>query len=187
MAGKAPLLLAMVLFAIGVSGLALSSAERAHWGPFEPGSTPAAQQVRVVDSGTPFVVPALDELFTSRVETAIASEPAPSPTSEAVAPPAPTIPPLRVYGISSDDGGVSAAAAAPTPPPVTIVNVANDDDMKNRETPKPPEVVYDSPPEQPVANSNDTVDPPAGEKPHELPVNPEPAPEAVPEATPTPD
>jgi len=185
MAGKAPLLLATVLFAIGVSGLALSSAERAHWGPFEPGSTPAVQQVRIVDSGTPFAVPPLDELFTSHVETAVSSEPAPAAPSAPAA--VATIPPLRVYGISSDDGGVSAAAAAPTPPPVTIVNVANDDDIKNRETPKPPEVVYDSPPEQPVANSNDVVDPPASEKPHELPVDPEPTPVTVPEATPTAD
>lgn len=188
MAGKAPLLLATVLFAIGVSGLALSSAERAHWGPFEPGSTPAVQQVRIVDSGAPFAVPPLDELFTSRVETAVSSEPAPAaPAAPSAVAPVPTIPPLRVYGISSDDGGVSAAAAAPTPPPLTIVNVANDDDIKNRETPKPPEVVYDSPPEQPVANSNDTVDPPDGDKPHELPANPEPTPITVPEETPTPD
>jgi len=187
MAGKAPLLLAMVLFAIGVSGLALSSAERAHWGPFEPGSVPATQQVRVVDSGTPFAVPPLEELFTSRVVTAIASEPAPAPTSEAVAPPAPTTSPLRVYGISSDDGGVSAAAASPTPPPVTVPNIASDDDIKDRETPKPPEVVHDSPPDQPVANSSDTSEPPAGSKPVEIKPDPQPEPTSVPEATPTPD
>ena len=36
------------------------------------------QQVRIVDSGAPFAVPPLDELFTSRVETAVSSEPAPA-------------------------------------------------------------------------------------------------------------
>lgn len=130
MAGKAPLLLAMVLFAIGVSGLALSSAERARWGPFEPGSTPATQQVRVTDSGTPYTVPGLDELFTSRVETAVADVPAPESVATTSAAPtaAPMLPPLRVYGISGDDAGVSAAAVQPTPPPVTVIDVATDAD-----------------------------------------------------------
>lgn len=185
MAGKAPLLLAMVLFAIGVSGLALSSAEHAHWGPFEPGSAPATQRVRVVDSGTPFAVPSLDELFTSRVETAVASEPAPEAPS-AAAPAAPALPPLRVYGISSDDGGVSAAAAEKTTPPVTVVNVANDDDATNVETPTPPEVAHDPPVEEPEANPEDKIRvvPPKGLV---GPANPQPAPVTAPAAVPNTD
>lgn len=129
MAGKAPLLMALVLFAIGVSGLALTSAERASWGPFEPGAPAATQQVQLIDTGTPFTAPSLDELFTSRIETAIAAEPAPELVAD-IATPEPTataLPPLKVYGLSADDGGVSAAGVSPTPPPVRIVNVSHDD------------------------------------------------------------
>ncbi|MBE0611930.1 MAG: hypothetical protein IH609_21300, partial [Dehalococcoidia bacterium] len=37
------------------------------------------------------------------------------------------VPPLRVYGIASDDAGVSAAGTTPSPPPpLRIINVASD-------------------------------------------------------------
>lgn len=141
MAGKAPLLLAMVLFAIGVSGLALSSAERAQWGPFE-GPPPATQQARVIDTGTPFTVPALDTLLTSYIEPVVHEEPAaPALVAEPEPEPSPTLTPLRIFGLSGDDAGVSAAAADPTPPPLKIVNVASDTD----ETPEAPETPEGTP------------------------------------------
>jgi hypothetical protein len=134
MAGKAPLLLAMVLFSVGAAGLALTSAERAKWGPFEPrAAVSTSQAVVYVPMGTAFVPPSLQELFTSAVEAAPAPE---EPTAllaqapaEAVpeepAAPAPT--PLRVFGISADGGDVSAAATTPTPAPLRGIGVAADD------------------------------------------------------------
>jgi len=170
MAGKAPLLLAMVLFAIGVSGLALSSAERAQWGPFE-GPPPATQQARVIDTGTPFTVPALDTLFASAAEALVQEEPAapaavaePEPEPE----PSPTLTPLRVFGLSGDDAGVSAAAADPTPPPLKIVNVASDND----ETPEATE----TPEGTPTPEATETA----------TPGSETPAPTAEPTATETP-
>lgn len=132
MAGKTPLLLAVVLFAIGASGLALTSADRASWGPWEPRSQPAlAQRVIVVDAGTPFVAPSLDGLLMGIPETAIpnaAPQFAYAPEPEETPEPTPTLAPLRVFGISADDGGVSAAAVTPAPPPpLRAVNVASDD------------------------------------------------------------
>lgn len=134
MAGKAPLLLAMVLFSVGAAGLALTSAERAQWGPFEPRAAVSTGQVVVyVPSGTAFVPPSLEDLFTSAVEAAPAPEeptallaraPAEAVPEEPVAP-APT--PLRVFGISADGGDVSAAATTPTPPPLRGMSLAADD------------------------------------------------------------
>lgn len=192
MAGKAPLLLAMVLFVIGVSGLALSSAERAQWGPFEASAPVAAAQLRVVDSGTPYAAPSLDELFTTQLPTAIADAPAPQPTAAETAAPEPTLVPLRVYGISSDDGGVSAAAAVATPPPVTIVNVATDGDgVVDSETPAPLQPNGEATPE-PTVPGDQLAQPPAAD-PHSATSTPEPTatatpePSATPSASPTPD
>ncbi len=133
MAGKAPLLLASVLFAVGAVGLALTSAEQASWGPFRPPVTQPEQRVIIVNAGAPYVeVPALLELLMPPPTALAAAEPE-TPVYAAVSQSAPEatatpIPPLRVFGISADDGGVSAAAATPaTPPPLRIVNVASDD------------------------------------------------------------
>ncbi len=142
MAGKAPLLLASVLFAVGAGGLVLSSAERASWGPFEPRNPQPPARVVIVDAGHPLVnPPSLAELANPPVEALEAAAPqlilaAPTrvpPTPQPTATPTP-IPPLRVFGISADDGGVSAAAASETPPPVRIVNVASDDESAESET-----------------------------------------------------
>ena len=142
MAGKAPLLLAMVLFAIGASGLALTSAERSSWGPFQPrGQATPQQLVVVVDASTPFAVPSLEELFTSMPATAVEAATqlyvAAPETPEPEQPTATPVPSLRVYGISADDGGVAAAAVSETPPPLRIVNVATDDEPEATATPSP--------------------------------------------------
>ena len=159
MAGKTPLLLATVLFFVGAAGLALTSAERASWGPFEPrGQRAPEQRVVVLDVGRPWVEPpSLVELITAvEPETAVASEgpdllvyapqpaPEPNPVPEAVATPEP-IPPITVWGIATDDGGVSAAEVSPTPPPpIRMMNVANGDE---EEAPPPMSPPSDEPAE----------------------------------------
>ena len=103
MAGKAPLLLAVVLFGVGAIGLGLTSAERARWGPSEPHRAPALEPrvvVFQVPQGT-VEPPALIELTTA---TALAtpeatSEPrlyvaAPEPTEEPALPEEPTPTPI---------------------------------------------------------------------------------------------
>jgi len=143
MAGKAPLLLATVLFFVGAAGLGLTSAERAEWGPFEPHNEASApQRVLVVATGPVFTVPPLHDLLTGVPEVTVQSsllvaapepEPVYEPEPEATATPNP---PLRVFGIASDDGGVSAAEA--TPPPLRVINVASDDGGEPaEETPSP--------------------------------------------------
>lgn len=136
MAGKVPLLLASVLFLVGAGGLVLSSAERASWGPFEPRNPQPPSRVVIVDASQPLVnPPSLAELANPPVEALEAAAPqfilaAPTrvpPTPQPTATPTP-IPPIRVFGISADDGGVAAAAASETPPPLRIVNVASDDE-----------------------------------------------------------
>lgn len=154
MAGKTPLLLAVVLFAIGASGLALTSADRASWGPFEPRTAPErTPRIIVIDVGTPFAVPALENLLMGVPETATSAEPpqlayAPEPSQapEPIATPTP-IPPLRVFGISSDDGGVFAAAVTPTPlTPLRVANVASGDDSSEpAETPEAEAVETETP------------------------------------------
>ncbi|MCZ7577957.1 MAG: hypothetical protein M5U18_13235 [Dehalococcoidia bacterium] len=137
MTGKAPLLLASFLFGVGVTGLVITTAERAEWGPFQPQTrTPAPQEVVVVQVGPEITPPPLLELMNGIPESALAVDtsaqvqaPAPAATA-APPPPEPTptpVSPLRVYGIASDDAGVSAAGTTPTPPPpLRIINVASD-------------------------------------------------------------
>lgn len=133
MTGRAPLLLAAVLFGAGVTGLAISTAERTEWGPFQPRSQAPVPRVVVVDVRPEITPPPLLELLTGypaevAVETAAQVQaPAPAPASEsAEAEPTP-VPPLRVYGIASNDAGVSAAGATATPPPpIRIINIASD-------------------------------------------------------------
>jgi hypothetical protein len=145
MAGKAPLLLASVLFAVGAVGLALTSADQASWGPFEPRPPQAEQRVIIVDVGGPAPeIPSLVDLLLPPPTAPAVAEPETAPQASAAQPaPQPTatpVPPLKIFGISSDDGGVSAAAATPaTPPPLRIVNVASDDDGEPgaAETPAP--------------------------------------------------
>jgi hypothetical protein len=134
MAGKAPLLLAMVLFIVGAAGLALTSAERAEWGPFEPrGPRPPEQRVVIVDMSRPLMDPPALVALSSNSESIVAAEEAPYPFPSAedqpTAEPTPTpLPPLRIFGISSDDGGVSAAAQTPAPPPpIRIIGIATDE------------------------------------------------------------
>jgi hypothetical protein len=131
MTGRAPLLLAAVLFGAGVTGLAISTAERTEWGPFQPRSQAPVPRVVVVDVGPEITPPPLHELFTGypsgvAAETA-AQVQAPAPAGETPEPEPTPVPPLRVYGIASDDASVSAAGATPTPPPpVRIINIAAD-------------------------------------------------------------
>jgi hypothetical protein len=132
MAGKAPLLLATVLFVVGAVGLLLTSAERASWGPFKAPQQPG-QKVVVVDLAQPFAgPPALTELLTSVEPSLEAESPqalvqAPLATPEPQSPTPTPIPPLRIFGISADDGGVAAAAATPSPPPpIRVVGIAVD-------------------------------------------------------------
>jgi hypothetical protein len=142
MAGKTPLLLATVFFSIGALGLVLTSAERADWGPFQPGPQP---QRLVLVEGRPYIEPpSLAELMTAPV-TAVADEPlfvaAPQSAAPETSPePTPTpVAPLRVFGISADDAGVSVAAVTPpTPPPITIGGIASDDEP-SAGTPEPTE------------------------------------------------
>jgi hypothetical protein len=131
MAGKAPLLLAAFLFGIGASGLVLLSlADRTAWGPFRPQVLPRPpQRVIVIDVGTPFTPPPLEELLAgrddARVEALTAGPAEPTAAGQDVPPPTPTpIPPIRIHGVAASDG-VSAAGTTPTPPPpVRVVNVA---------------------------------------------------------------
>lgn len=131
MTGRAPLLLASFLFGVGVTGLVITTAERAEWGPFQPHTPTPEARVIVVDVRPQITPPPLHELFTSypaevAVETAAQVQ---APASEPSAPePTPTpVTPLRVYGIASDDAGVSAAGTTATPPPpIRIINIATD-------------------------------------------------------------
>lgn len=132
MTGRAPLLLAALLFGAGVTGLAITTAERADWGPFQPRSQAPEARVVVVDVRPEITPPPLPELFTSSpadvpAETA-AQVQAPAPEPAAPEPTPTPVPPLRVYGIASDDAGVSAAGTTATPPPpIRIINIAADE------------------------------------------------------------
>ena len=141
MAGKAPLLLAMVLFIVGAAGLALTSARQAEWGPFQPHSrTPQMPKPVAVrgSSAAPDVPPALTDLLsnvpdiqpTAAPGRMVSAASTPEATDEPE-PPAPTptpIPPIRVHGISADDAGASAASLSPTPPPPIFIGGISFDD-----------------------------------------------------------
>ena len=154
MAGKAPLLLAVVLLLVGAVGLGLTTVDQATFGPFQPHAKPLPKtETLVLSAGDATSTPpplyelttplATEELVMGTVPlqarrnyvaapqaTESPAEPEPSPS-----PPPP--PPLRVFGISSDDGGVSAAAATPPPPPpVRIGGIAFDEEPAT-ETPAP--------------------------------------------------
>mgnify|MGYP006905786903 CR=1 FL=1 len=112
-------MLAAFLFGIGASGLLLlATAEQRSWGPFHP---PGVQRVVVYDFSPPIPPPALHGLFTGIAGEALVQAVVAQATEEPAAPaaegePEPTpIPPLRVFGVSSNDPGVSAAASTPTP------------------------------------------------------------------------
>lgn len=139
MAGKTPLVLASVLFLVGVAGLALTSVREAKWGPFQPQNHPRTPDASAGDdllvSG--FAPPLAEGLFSS-ADAPTATSPAElasahAPT-EAPPPPEPTptpIPPLRVFGISADDAGANAASLSPTPPPpIRIGGVSYDDGVE---------------------------------------------------------
>lgn len=130
MTGKAPLLLASFLFGIGVTGLMITTAERAEWGPFQPQTRTPEPRVVVVQVGPEITPPPLLELMNGGAIAVDASAQVQAPPVEAPAPPEPTptpVPPLRVYGIASDDAGVSAAGNTPAPPPpIRVINVASD-------------------------------------------------------------
>jgi hypothetical protein len=168
MTGKAPLLLASFLFGVGVTGLVITTAERAEWGPFQPRSRTPEARVVVVDVRPEITPPPLLELFTSypgevAAETAAQVQ---APASEPAAPePTPTpVPPLRVYGIASDDAGVSAAGATPIPPPpIRIGNIASDAEPEPTpdESPTPEDQAEPQP--QTGCTACGGADPPAGE------------------------
>ncbi len=151
MTGRAPLLLAAFLFGVGVTGLAITTAERAEWGPFQPRSQAPEARVVVVDVRPEITPPPLHELFTSYpadVAVAAAAQ-VQAPAAEAAdpAPAATPVPPLRVYGIASDDAGVSAAGTTATPPPpIRIVNIAAD--VEPEPTPEPATTPVSAPAEQ---------------------------------------
>lgn len=149
MTGKAPLLLASFLFGVGVAGLVITTAERAEWGPFQPQNRTPEPRVVVVQVGPEITPPPLLELMNGVPESALAvdtSAQVQAPAPAAPPPPEPTptpVPPLRVYGIASDDAGVSAAGTSPTPPPpLRIINVASDTE------PEPPPADAATPDEQ---------------------------------------
>lgn len=130
MTGKAPLLLASFLFGIGVTGLMITTAERAEWGPFQPQTRVPEPRVVVVQVAPEITPPPLLELMNGGTVAVETSAQVQAPAVQAPAPPEPTptpVPPLRVYGIASDDAGVSAAGNTPAPPPpIRIINVASD-------------------------------------------------------------
>jgi hypothetical protein len=133
MAGKTPLLLASFLFGVGVTGLVISTAERAEWGPFQPRTRTPEPRVVAVQVGPEITPPPLLELMNGIPDSALgvdtsAQVQAPPPTAPPPPEPTPTpVPPLRVYGIASDDAGVSAAGTSPTPPPpLRAINIASD-------------------------------------------------------------
>lgn len=151
MAGKAPLLLAMVLFGIGAIGLGLTSAERASWGPFQPrpnavsetqvlvfdataatAEPPALRELLPPPTAEPSLAAVLDETPETYVAAPVVTEAPVEPEPEATPTP---LTPLRVFGISSDDGGVSAAAATPGPPPPIRIGGISFDEEPSTETP----------------------------------------------------
>jgi len=163
MAGKAPLLLAMVLFVVGAFGLGLTSVERASFGSFQPRSKPlTTTEILVFDARAHTVTPpSLYELITpptaNELPTAVraapvenyvavpqATEAPEEPAAEATPTP---LPPLRVFGISSDDGGVSAAAATPAPPPPVRIGGISFDEETSTETPAPESTAPEAEPE----------------------------------------
>lgn len=130
MTGKAPLLLASFLFGIGVTGLVITTAERAEWGPFQPQTRLPEPRIVVVQVAPEITPPPLLELMDGGAVAVETSAQVQAPAAQDPAPPEPTptpVPPLRVYGIASDDASVSAAGTSPTPPPpIRIINVASD-------------------------------------------------------------
>jgi len=170
MAGKAPLLLASVLFTVGAVGLALTSAERAEWGPFEPHvQVPAEQHAVILVADVPFVDPTpLESLLATPIEgpvieqaeapALVLAEVEPEPEVEAAGTPA--LVPLRVFGLSSDTGGV---AAAPATPPLRAVNVAADDAEPGAGEPPgpgPSETPEPSDGATPEPSESETLEPP---------------------------
>lgn len=143
MSGRAPLMLAAFLFGIGASGLLLlATAEQRSWGPFQPPSQPSGpSKVVVYDVSPPFAPPPLHELFTSYPpQTLVAATEAQvvetEPVAEAEEPePTPTPSPIRIFGVSSDDPGVSAAASTPTPVTLRIGGISADSAVEATETP----------------------------------------------------
>lgn len=139
MAGKTPLVLAAFLFGIGASGLLLlATAEQRSWGPFQPPVQTTTPRL-VIDYHVPpeITPPPLAELFTSGTQEAFVAaveaqttEPVAEPDIEVSEPepePTPTPPsPIRIFGVSSDDPGVSAAASTPTPVTLRIGGISAD-------------------------------------------------------------
>ncbi len=148
-------MLAAFLFGIGASGLLLlATAEQQRWGPFQPPAQPAAQtRVVVYDVSPSFEPPALLDLLigippAALVATTQAQEPAaPAPVAQAAEPePTPTpLTPLRVFGVSSDQAGVSAAASTPTPISLRIGGISADSAPEATETPTAEETPAETP------------------------------------------
>ena len=145
-------MLAAFLFGIGASGLLLlATAEQRSWGPFQPpAQPPAVQRVVVYDVSPSIHPPALHDLFTGIAGEALVQAVVAQATEEPAAPaaevePEPTpIPPLRVFGVSSNDPGVSAAASTPTPI-VLRFGIAADSAPEATETPTAGETPAASP------------------------------------------
>lgn len=145
MSGRAPLLLAAFLFGIGASGLLLlATAEQRSWGPFQPPSqTSGTSKVVVYDVSPAITPPPLHELFTSiPAEALVAATEAQVVEAEPVVQtvvedptPTPTLAPIRIFGVSSDDPGVSAAASTPTPITLRIGGISADSAIEATETP----------------------------------------------------
>jgi len=144
MTGKAPLMLAAFLFGIGASGLLLlTTAEQRSWGPFQPPSQPTGpSRVVVYDVSPPMQPPPLHELFTSipaeafvaATEAQVTEEPAVVEAAEPEPEPTP-LTPIRIFGVSSDDPGVSAAASTPTPVVLRFGGISADSAVEATETP----------------------------------------------------
>ncbi|MBE0611380.1 MAG: hypothetical protein IH609_18505, partial [Dehalococcoidia bacterium] len=72
MTGKAPLLLASFLFGVGVTGLVITTAERAEWGPFQPQTRVPEPRVVVLQVGAEITPPPLLELMNGIPASAVA-------------------------------------------------------------------------------------------------------------------
>lgn len=160
MTGKAPLLLASFLFGVGATGLVITTAERAEWGPFQPQTGgPAAERVVLVDGGAPMTVPPLFELFPTLPQL----EAQPPAMVEAQGEPAAPLAVLEPAAPAPAEPAGPAPHAAPVSVPITParaveIPVAEPPDVSaagdTPVAPLPPPVIEDED-EDPPGDEND--------------------------------
>ncbi len=145
MAPRLPLMLAAFLFGIGASGLLLlATTEQRSWSPFQPPAQPVVPtKIIVYDVSPPFEPPSLNDLLNGIPPEALVAttqgqevaEPAPVAVAAASEPEPTPLAPLRVFGVSSDQAGVSAAASTPTPIVLRFGGISADSAPETTETP----------------------------------------------------